>query len=358
VLIDSGVHPVVVRSDELRDYLVEPWRSRVMPGAGSRELLQPVTPWFVAGSEPEGGGLPGSDPALLRRVVLTEGGADYAILLPLTRGLVPDIRREVAIAAATNDWLAATWLSRDNPDGRFKGSIRVTPRSPVDAVREIERWAGHPHVVQVAVPLQAHMPYGRQEYMPIWEAAARHGLPIAIHDDGGGVGVELPPSSVGYPTHFIETFTMRPFNAVLHLASLIFEGVLERLPEVRFVFADGGYDAFWPFLWRLDKDWRGARSDTPWTQRQPSHYLADHVRFVLHRWDGPSEAADAAAILDMFDGGRLAMFGSNYPHWDFFPAREAARGLPEALRERIMGGNAAELYGLAPVAERPVAAST
>lgn len=346
MLVDAAAHPVVVQTNELRDYMAEPWRSRGLPTAVDRELLRPTMPWYVADSLPAAGGLPGSDPELLRRTLLGEGKADYAILVPLTRGLVPDVRREAAIATATNEWLAATWLSTHNPDGRFKGSIRVSPRNPDEAVAQIERWAGHPHFVQVAVPLQAHMPYGRQEYMPIWEAANRHHLPVAVLHDGGGMGVELAPTAVGYPTNYIEAFSMRPFNATIHLASLICEGVFEQLEDLVFVFGDGGFDAMWPLLWRLDKDWKASRSDFPWTQRQPSHYLPDHVRFVFNRWDGPPEQAALGEVLDIWDGADLVMYGSNYPHWDHFPSAEAIELLPDAVRDRVMGGNAARLYGL------------
>jgi predicted TIM-barrel fold metal-dependent hydrolase len=267
--------------------------------------------------------------------------------------MMPNIRREVAVAAATNDWLAATWLGPEhNSDGRFKGSIRVSPRSPIDAVAEIERWAGHPHFVQIAVPLSAHAPYGQHHYLAIWEAANKHKLPVAVHDDGGGIGIEFPPTAVGHPTNFIEGFMMQPFNATIHLASLIVEGVFEQFPDLVFVFADGSYDAAGALLWRLDKDWKAARSDIPWTLRQPSHYLADHVRFVLQRWDGPSKSADAAMIAEMWDAANLVMYGSNYPHWDYLPIGDALATLPVAGRDRIMGGNAADLYRLPLVADQ------
>jgi predicted TIM-barrel fold metal-dependent hydrolase len=41
------------------------------------------------------------------------------------------------------------------------------------------------------------------------------------------------------------------------------------------------------------------------------------------------------------------MFSSDYPHWDGDAPDFAVRQFPEGLRARIMGGTAAELYGLA-----------
>ena len=344
--VDACVHPFVTDSDQLRDYLMEPWRSRAMPAAVDRAIYQPPFPELVA-EEPLAAALPGSDPGAVRRRLFKEGGADYAVLLPLTRGLLPDTRQEVAIAAATNDWLDATWLGAANPEGRFKGSIRICPREAKEAVREIERWAGHPHFVQVAVPLEALTPYGAEMYFPIWAAAARHGLPVAVHGEGQGTGVELAPTPVGYPTHFMETFALAPTSGAVHLASLICEGVFERLADLCFVFADGGYDVCGALLWRLDKDWRGSRADVPWTQRQPSEYLLDHVRFVLTRWDEPTGRPGLNDVIEIWSGGRLLLYASNYPYWDELDPAHASSALPESWREPVMSANALELYGLA-----------
>jgi uncharacterized protein len=347
LIVDAAAHPFVTDSDDLREYLDEPWKSRRLPHAAQREILRADFPWYLAGSEPSTGGLPGSDPAATRSALLDKG-VDYVILVPLTRGMVPDIDREVAIASATNQWLAATWLGDQNADGRFKGSIRISPRSPSDAIEEIERWADHPHFVQVAVPLQMHAPYGQQQYFAIWEAAAKHGLPVAVHEDGGGLGLEYPPTPVGYPTYLIEAFAIRPFNLAIHVASLISEGVFDRLEDLVFVFADGGFDAANALLWRLDKDWKTVRSQIPWTQKSPSQYLDSNIRFVLHQSDGPTDNGAMAEALDIWGAARFLMFGSNYPYWDFLAPEWARDRLPTDLCDAIMGNTAARLYRLEP----------
>ncbi|MFI5386546.1 MAG: amidohydrolase family protein [Fimbriimonadales bacterium] len=347
--IDCAIHPLVRHSDDLRHYMSEPWRSRALPPAVDRSIYRPTFSLYRPDSVRMPDELPGSDPSHLRKAI---PGVDQFVLLPLTRGLLAETRHEVAIAAATNNWLADVWLGSDNGDGRFKGSIRVTPRSPRDAVREIERWAGHPHFVQVAVSVEAHAPYGREEYFPIWEAAARNGFPVAMHIDGGGTGVELPPTSVGYPTHFAEVAVGSPHDAVLHLTSLICDGVFERLESLVFVLADGAFDAVGALFWRLDMDWRAGRSEAPWVQRQPSHYLKDHVRFVLSRWDGP-DAGHLNEALELWNARELLLYGSNYPSWDCLPLMEARSLLPERALEPIMGTNAADLYQLGPVSREP-----
>ncbi len=81
----------------------------------------------------------------------------------------------------------------------------------------------------------------------IWEAAAAHGLPVMVKLDGGS-GVDFAPTAVGYPHHFIEYSVLAPINFAYHLISMISEGVFERLPDLRVVFADGGHDMLGPLV--------------------------------------------------------------------------------------------------------------
>src|SRR5262245_32659618 len=144
-VIDAAVHPALRERDELREYLSMPWRDRYFPPP-ERYYYPPPADELLPDSAAA------RDPELLVRRLLGEAGADLVILLPLTRGLLPDADLGAAICAATNDWLAEAWLPSDP---RLLGSIRVDPGEPERAVAEIERWAGHSQMVQVAVPMQA-----------------------------------------------------------------------------------------------------------------------------------------------------------------------------------------------------------
>jgi uncharacterized protein len=44
------------------------------------------------------------------------------------------------------------------------------------------------------------------------------------------------------------------------------------------------------------------------------------------------------------------MFSSDYPHWDNDDPRRILRRVEPDVRARILGGTAAELYGLGPEA--------
>ena len=333
-IVDAAAHPVGATGQEIRQYMQEPWRSAYFPGPERYHYASPFGEYDEA-TVPDAGGLPGSEPTLLLEQ-LAPDAATRIVLLPLTRGLLPNTDLGSAICSATNQWLAEHWLAADD---RFRGSIRVNPTDPDAAVAEIKLWADDPQFVQVAVPLQAHAPYGQRVFFPIWEAAAARRLPVAIHADGGA-SVDFHPSAAGPLRYALEYNALLPFTAAYHLASLIAEGVLERLPDARFVFADGGLSALIPIIWRLDKDWRSTRVEVPWTTKLPSVYIREQVRFCMSRADFPRDRGDAT-WWTVAQADNLLLYASNYPQSDWLS--------PDALSDhglaRVFAENARELYG-------------
>lgn len=170
------------------------------------------------------------------------------------------------------------------------------------------------------------------------------GLPIAVRSDGG-TGLEFPPTPVGYPRFFIEYNTFASANFATHLASLITEGVFEKYPELKFVFADGGHDLLTQLIWRLDTTFPACRGETPWVKQMPSEYLAGHVRFVSAKHERPVDPAAVADWARISQVETLLMFGSHYPHWTTMRPDELFPELPEATRHRLLVGNAMETYG-------------
>lgn len=346
-VIDCSVHPRP-KPGELKRFMPALWRERRLP-MGERYYYPNPVGDYLKDSYPESGP-PGSDAALLSRHLFDESGIDIAVLLPLTYGMMPDPDLQAAICSATNAWMAETWLGEHNPHGRFKGSIRVAPVNPAAAVAEIEKWAGHPHFVQICVPMQSMQLYGNPCFLPIWRAAAAAGLPVALHTEPE-TGVELAPTALGYFRQFVAYAAYQPITFINHLTNMMASGVLDHLPGLKLVFADGAWDICTPFLWRLDKDYRPMRPDMPWMTKLPSDYFAQHVRFVAHALEGPEDPALMEEWLKICDGGRTVMFGSNYPFWNMHHPGEAFRGIEDGLRRRIMGETAAELYGLPATVE-------
>ncbi len=344
-LVDCDVHPIPKSIDEIRQYLPMPWRDRYT--GGGRGLFGNPVHGSRLDSVPDAGGPPGSDPDFLRKQLLDEYGHAYAILMPRAFcNLHPDPDFGTAIAAAYNDWLADTWLSKYNGDGVFKGSITVNHHDPQAAAREIERWAGHPHFVQVMTDSGARAPFGQRQYHPIYEACVKHGLRFAIHPGTDGMGINVQPSP-GYPTHYIEWHTCLSLAFQAHLVSFLTEGVFERFPEFGVVLVEGGVSWVAPLLWRLDAEWKALRSEVPWLTKAPSEYLRDHVRLSSQPLENPDNPQHLLSIFEMMDAEHILMFASDYPHWDFDSPTHAFPKLPEHLRRRIFSENAREWYGLA-----------
>jgi uncharacterized protein len=349
VVIDTNVQPHFRYNAEIRKYIASAYRTRAIPDVEQQWYQAPGGDYRA---DLYDGKYPGSDRETLCGHLFSDGGVDYAILNPLTRGNIADYLLNSRICAATNDWLVEQWLDADTTD-RLRGTIRVNPEDPAGAVAEIERLASHPKMVQVGVPMQSREPYGKPMFEPIWAAAAGYGLPVAVHINGGN-GVDRAPTFAGHADTYPGYAAFMPLNYFVHLATLIIEGVFERHPDVRFVFADGGYDILTPFIWRLDTFWVSMRDQTPWIDRYPSEYLRENVRFCTSAFDGPPDPALAQRWMDFSSKADLLMYGSSYPHWSTTSPQDAAAGLDVLQREKVLWRNAGELYSLTSLIEGSV----
>lgn len=343
-IIDTDVHPNPRDVGEIRTHLPQQWRD-VFTMPRRPFYHNPIHPNRLDSTPPEGGPA-GSDPEFLRSQLMETHGVSHPILVPRTfANIHPNPDYGSAIAAAYNEWLAATWLSEYNHDGAFKGSITINHHDPLRAAEEIDKWAGHPHMIQVVTDSGARAPFGQRQYYPIYEACVRHGLPLAIHPGTDGIGVNIQ-STPGPPTHYIEYHCGLTLAYQAHLLSFLTEGVFERYPTFRIAMLEGGVAWLGPLMWRLDNYWRALRRDTPWMTRPPMEYLRDHVRLSTQPLERPEKDAHLLAIFESIDAEHVLMFSSDYPHWDFDSPTRAFPKMPDSLRDAIMTDTAAAFYGL------------
>lgn len=336
MIVDVGVHPII-GDPELRSRIGQPWANGLLPHPlGSRHL--PVFDELVTSLEDAG------DPAAYVDRMLTADGVDAAVLTPLGRGLLSNPQEAAAVTAAVNEWVAERWLPPAGGAGRLYGAIRVTVNDLDAAMADLERWADDPRFVAIVVPLRTVVPYGDERYFPLWRAAAELGLPVYVLDDGATV-VEHPETPVGPVRYFAEKHVLQPMSVMVHLTTLITGGVFERLPELRFVFGDGGLDLARSMLWRVDKDWKSARIEVPWVQRLPSAYADDHVRFAWQPEDGTRDGIHLDdEVLDVTRGARLLLYASHFPYWRHRDPSTALSAWPDEARERVLGANAIEVF--------------
>jgi predicted TIM-barrel fold metal-dependent hydrolase len=344
-IIDCDVHVAPASIEVIKEYMRQPFKD-AFRFWGRGIFDNPFTVVRPDALPPEGGPI-GSSPEFLREQLIEPNGTAYAILNPWMYGdyyADPDLKAE--ICSAYNNWLNDTWLSKHNYDGVFKGSIVVSHQDPSLAVKEIEKWAGHPHFVQVLVDAGSRSPFGQRHYWPIYEACERHGLPFAFHPGSDGLGSNAPITQ-GHPTRFVEWVTLLACEFQAHLVSLLTEGVFQKYPGLKIVSLEGGTAWLPGIMWRLDAHYKCFRFEVPWIKKLPSLYLRDHVRFgsqPLHRPDNDKHFLD---IMEAMDAENLMMFSSDYPHYDTdIPTQIFPRNTPEKMKNRILYENAREFYNL------------
>ncbi len=135
-----------------------------------------------------------------------------------------------------------------------------------------------------------------------------------------------------------------PAETAMAICSVIFGGVLERLPRLRIAFAHGG-GAFPGTIGRIEHGFRCRPDlcavDNP---RSPREYLG---KFYL---DSLVHDADALRHLIRLVGAERIALGSDYP----FPLGEPEPGklieslteITEAVQRRLLAGTALEFLGL------------
>jgi predicted TIM-barrel fold metal-dependent hydrolase len=351
-LIDCDVHPAPRTPSELLEYLPERYQGktgstlknwfRMNRGTGVFTGFGALATGMRRDALPEAGP-GGSDPALMEEQLLVQAGVTYAILIPLTITGMANPEHEAAMCAATNAWLAHKWLGEYNAHGRYRGSIMVCPDLPETAIEEIERWSKHGGFVQVMIPPMARGSYGLPQYFPVFEAAARHGLPVGIHiNRTPGMALLSPVGFVSYYFEFHPQYTMYYYP---HVASLVMAGIFAKIPELRFVLVEGGVSWLTPFMWRLDHYWQEFGSEVPWLDKPPSEYVRKHVLVSTQPLERPSEPRRLNEYLGWMGSKQMVMFSTDYPHWDYDHPEPTLRRLPSEVRELFAYENAAGLYG-------------
>ena len=344
-LIDASVHVFFKSRRDLNTYLREPFTSRGFADPDVR-WFAPPRDRYLERTQLLGRAHPGSDPEATGRAIFGERGFDLAVLHPMSTGaIMPDWHLGSALMAATNQMMVERWLESGSYAERYRGTIRVNPNDIDGAVKEIQRWQGHPRIASIGLPMQTQVPYGRPQFRPLWRAAVEAGLPVAVHLEMGN-GITHPPTPSGITRTYSHLAAYQPMTFVWHLLNMIAEGVFEEFRDLRVIFADGAADMLTPFIWRMDTFGRPHLEQTPWAPEMPSDYLAGHVYFIHNRIDGPGDADYAGEWLRMTGKEDMLLFGSSYPDWQTASPADLPAAWSDTQRAKVLGGNAAGLYGL------------
>jgi len=340
--IDCDLHPALPGCMALLPYLDGHWRDEIASrGLDDLDLsLWPRgAPLTVRPDWRPAKGLAGGTLEALRTQALEPFGTGFGILNPLFGApALHNVDMAAALCRATNDWIAAEWLDRDP---RLRAGILVPVESPALTVEEIERRAPDKRFVQVLLLGAAETLLGRRVNWPIFEAAERHGLPVALQIASSA---RHSPTANGWPTYLIEDHVNFAQTFQSQLISMIAEGVFTKFPRLKVVLMNSGIGWVPSFLWRGTKEWRALRREVPWVDRSPAEIFREHVRISLQPNDAPEDPEDFAVLLDMVGSDEVLLFSTDWPHWRFDGVEALPPGLPERLLPRVLRDNAIETY--------------
>jgi predicted TIM-barrel fold metal-dependent hydrolase len=302
-------------------------------------------------------GRPGMIDPVQRLKDMDAEGIDVAVLfgtqIALTVNGLMSGELSAALCHAVNEWLLE-YCSADTKRLRAVGLIPC--QAPEAAVKELE-WVAKRGAVSAMLPTNVYgRNLGEPFFSPIYEAAEKIGLTLSVHPQTGHEGVPGVSGvmAAGTPRFFKYAYvhmTAFPFELMIAMMHMIGEGVFDRFPRLRVGFMEGG--AGWLPFWmeRMDEHVEKLAPQMPNLRRRPSEIIRSE-QIVL---TCESEESGLDRVLEAAGEG-MVLYASDYCHWDCnFPDSVKdiceARDLTLAQRERILGRNAVEFFGLANLPE-------
>lgn len=271
-----------------------------------------------------------------RAQVLAEHGVDTQVLSMTTPGThVETPQRAADLARLVNDAFAEVTAAYP---GRFAALATLPLNDPAASAVELERCL-------TARGFRGAMLFSNvngtaladTRFWPLYEVADHYRAVLHIHPTHP-VGVE---AMTAYWLMPLVGFLM---DTTLAAAHLVFAGVVERFPNVRWVLSHLGGAV--PYLAeRLDRGYRAFAECRAHIQRPPSDYLKTHFYYDTVNFD-----PDALHLAIAFAGVEHVLAGSDYPHQigsiPLMLSSLRSLALDEADRAAILGGTAARLLGL------------
>lgn len=267
-----------------------------------------------------------------REGVLIQHRIDMQVLTLTTPGThVESPETAVRLARLVNDAFAAVVRERR---GRFTALATLPLNDPAASVEELRRACEQ-------LGLRGAMLFSNvngvalsdRRFWGLYEVADELGAVLYIHPTHP-VGVEAMMD------YWLMPLVGFLFDTTLAAASLVFSGVAERFPRIRWVL--GHLGGAIPYLAeRLDRGFRAFRECRTHITEPPSAYLRkfyyDTVNFDVRALDLAVDFAGADHILA----------GSDYPHQigslELMLTSVGALNLPQAEKADILGNNAAQL---------------
>jgi len=265
---------------------------------------------------------------------LADIGAEGTVLYPtagLAHGLMRDVPFAVATATAYNNWLEDRYTRQDK---RFYGAGLLAVQDPEAAVVELRRASrDRTRFRAMVLPTVTALgkSYGDPFFWPIYREAEALGMPLALHG--------APSEGFGFDhfTRYIASHTLEhPVPTFVQLTDMMFAGVFDRFPTLKFAFLEAGC-SWIPFMMdRMDYEYdsmHGIRSRKEMKKR-PSDYFREGVSI----WVSLELGEQSVKYVVDYVGSERLLYASDYPHEPSY--EDLTTDLPEFLENAPISAEA------------------
>jgi aminocarboxymuconate-semialdehyde decarboxylase len=275
-----------------------------------------------------------------RLEAMAQDGFDMQVLIPNNAPFYYDVDAQMGANVSRSFNRAISRILKSHPK-RFIG-IAPAPLQDVRlAIAEAEFAVKELGLHSIIVYQNVNGKDLDSEFLyPFYEAIEKLNVPISVHgvDSGPLLGVER------FARFNLDVCLGFPFEVFTAIAALIFSGVVERFPGIRWGFFEVGV-GFIPWLVdRLEAAYDAREAARQHIKRRPKEYFKNFY-FSL--------GADDSTLPDVVKrmGADRLMIGSDYPHPDgTFPNTvsllQTREGLTSQDIDYLLGGTAAEFFGL------------
>jgi aminocarboxymuconate-semialdehyde decarboxylase len=269
-----------------------------------------------------------------REEVLAKEGVDRQLISLTCPGtLLETPTRSARLAALVNDAFREVMDSRGR---RFTALATLPLNDPVASVIEFERVRAMGFAGCMVMGNVNGVPLADRRFWPLWERASDAGAVIYIHPT-------FPLGVEAMQEYWLMPLVGFLFDTTLAAAHLVFAGIPERFPGIRWVLGHLGGTI--PYLAeRLDRGFEMFSECRKDLQRPPSEHLK---RFY---YDTVNFDPKALRLAIDFAGAEQILAGSDYPHQigsiQKMLGSIRSLGLPATDEAKILGGNAARLLGV------------
>jgi aminocarboxymuconate-semialdehyde decarboxylase len=211
-------------------------------------------------------------------------------------------------------------------------------QTPNAAVEELQRVMSTAGMVGVSVGTHVGgLNWDEPELFPVLEAAEQSQALVFVHPAASRLKEALP-------RYHMRNFIANPTETTIAIGSLIFGGVLDRLPGLRLLFAHGGGYACWAYA-RFDHGYQVRAEAREHIARLPSDYLSSMWYDSLVHGYG-----NLRRLIDVVGVDRVVL-GTDFPADMGQPDPVAwieKSDLSESEQRAVLGENAEVLLGKDP----------